>query len=170
MKYNILLIASLLTFSLLSCRQDEKLSKKEKIIEAVLPEEEPIVDTLTGETFYPLKELDLSERDKKAKTRITYAKTEADLGTVKEGEIVKHTFEFKNTGNSPLIVYSAYGSCGCTVPKFSRKPIPPGGKGEINVEFDSNGRSGPNTKTVTVNANTVPAATTLTFTVNVTPK
>lgn len=170
MKYNILLITGFITISLISCRQDEKLSKKEKIIEAVMPEVEPIVDTLTGETFYPLRELDLSEREKSAKTRITYTNTNADLGTVKEGDQVKHTFEFKNTGNSPLIIYSAYGSCGCTVPKFSRKPIPPGGKGQINVEFDSNGRPGPNTKTVTVNANTVPAATTLTFTVNVTPK
>jgi Protein of unknown function (DUF1573) len=154
----------------ISCRQDEKLSKKEKLVESLTNEKEAIVDTATGESFYPMKELDLSERDKKAKTRITYTKTEVDLGTVTEGEKVKHTFEFKNTGNAPLIIYSAYGSCGCTVPKFSREPIAPGAKGEINVEFDSEGRTGANTKTVTVNANTVPAATTLTFTVQVKPK
>jgi hypothetical protein len=156
---------------LIACRQDEKLSKKAKLVEsAIATDGEPVIDSNTGQTLYPLVEIDTSEKDMMAKTRITYTETNVDLGAVEEGTLAKHTFTFKNTGNVPLVVYSAYGSCGCTVPKFSKDPIAPGGTGEINVEFDSQGRPGANTKTVTVNANTVPQATTLTFTVMVNPK
>ncbi|MDH5379626.1 MAG: DUF1573 domain-containing protein, partial [Cyclobacteriaceae bacterium] len=44
-----------------------------------------------------------------------FEKTDHDFGTITDGDIVKHTFTFKNTGDAPLIIQSARGSCGCTV-------------------------------------------------------
>ncbi len=100
-------------------------------------------------------------------TTMTFEHNDFDFGSVKEGEKVKHTYKFKNTGSEPLIISSAKGSCGCTVPKWPSEPIAPGASGVIDVEFDSKGKPGKQTKRVTVNANTVPAQTFLNISGNV---
>lgn len=79
-----------------------------------------------------------------------------DFGTISQGEKVKHMFRFKNIGKSNLIISNATGSCGCTVPIWPREPIAPGDEAEIEVVFDSNGKSGRQHKTVTLVANTMP--------------
>lgn len=89
-------------------------------------------------------------------TAIEFAETTFDFGTVKEGEMVSHTYKFKNTGSEPLIFSDAKGSCGCTVPKWPREPIAPGGTSEIIVEFNSKGKSGKRNQKVTLTANTNP--------------
>lgn len=86
-----------------------------------------------------------------------------EYGTINAGEKVSHSFKFTNTGSEPLVISNCKGSCGCTVPVCPTTPIPPGGKGEIPVEFDSKGKNGPDTKTVTITANTNPATTVLTL-------
>jgi hypothetical protein len=101
---------------------------------------------------------------------IQYEQIEYDFGTVKEGAVVEHVYKFKNSGSVPLIIQSAVASCGCTVPDYSKKPIPPGQSGEIKVRFDSATRPGIQNKTVTVTANTEPAITRLTIKGNVEPK
>lgn len=86
-----------------------------------------------------------------------------DFGTIKEGQVVEHTYSFKNTGEAPLIIQSAQGSCGCTVPDWSKDPIPVGGTGYVKAKFDSKGFSNIQNKTVTVTANTWPKQTVLRF-------
>jgi len=90
-----------------------------------------------------------------------------DFGDISQGESVKKRFEFKNVGNSDLIISNASGSCGCTVPSWPRQPIRPGQKGVIDVEFNSEGKSGRQHKTVTLIANTVPNKKTLALKGNV---
>src|SRR5688572_1679989 len=97
-------------------------------------------------------------------TSIAFEHTDFDFGVVDDGEKVRHTYKFTNTGNEPLVISSAKGSCGCTVPKWPTDPIAPGGTGQIDVEFDSKGKPGKQTKRVTVTANTVPAQTFLNIT------
>lgn len=79
-----------------------------------------------------------------------------DFGQITQGEIVSTSFRFKNVGKSDLIISSAQGSCGCTVPKWPKEPIKPGAEGVIDVTFDSNGKKGMQNKTITLVANTVP--------------
>jgi hypothetical protein len=93
-----------------------------------------------------------------------------DFGTIKEGQVVEHTFSFKNTGEAPLIIQNAQPSCGCTVPEWSKDPIPAGGTGYIKAKFDSNGKPNIQNKTITVTANTWPKQTVLRFKAMVTPK
>lgn len=100
-------------------------------------------------------------------TSITFAETSFDFGEVQDGEKVSHVYEFTNTGNEPLVISNAKGSCGCTVPNWPKNPIPPGEKGEIHVEFNSKGKTGKQTKRVTITANTDPAQTFLTISGNV---
>ncbi len=97
-------------------------------------------------------------------TTIKFDENVYDFGTVPSGEKVKHVFKFTNTGNEPLVIENAKGSCGCTVADWPREPIPPGKGGEITVVFDSKGKSGKVTKRVTITANTDPKNTFLTIT------
>ncbi|MBX7095890.1 MAG: DUF1573 domain-containing protein [Flavobacteriales bacterium] len=80
-----------------------------------------------------------------------------DFGTISKGQVVKYSFEFTNTGKSDLLIQSARGSCGCTVPKsWPKDPVKPGETGTIEVNFDSEHKSGKQDVTVTILANTVP--------------
>lgn len=76
-----------------------------------------------------------------------------DFGKMKRGELVSHTFRIKNTGNKNLIIKNVESSCGCTTPKYDKKPIKPGHSGDIEVKFDSKGRHGKQYKMIHVYAN-----------------
>jgi hypothetical protein len=87
---------------------------------------------------------------------MTFEETNWDFGTIQEGDVVKHTYTFTNTGKSPLIIQNATAQCGCTVPDWTRTPVAPGEKGELRVEFNSKGKAGVQSKSVTITANTQP--------------
>jgi Tfp pilus assembly protein PilX len=84
---------------------------------------------------------------------IAFREYEHNFGKVAEGEKVGYTFTFDNRGTANLIIASVTTSCGCTVPKYNAKPIPPGNNGNIEVVFDTSGRNGMQTKTITVKSN-----------------
>ena len=94
-------------------------------------------------------------------SKIEFEETTFDFGEAQEGDIIKHTFTFKNTGDHPLVVTSARSSCGCTVPQLSREPIPTGKSGTMNVRFNTDTKPGKQNKMVTVTSNTYPADTKL---------
>ena len=86
---------------------------------------------------------------------ITFDRIFHDFGTIKEGEIAKTVFNFTNTGENDLYIVDAIGSCGCTVPKYPKNiAIKPGASGEIEVNFDTNGRPNFQQKMVKITANT----------------
>ncbi len=85
--------------------------------------------------------------------QIVFKEYEHDFGKVKEEEKISYVFTFKNKGSSDLVITSATTSCGCTVPKYDTKPIKPGGDGNLEVVFDTSGRSGMQTKVITVKSN-----------------
>ncbi|MBD1398972.1 DUF1573 domain-containing protein [Pontibacter sp. JH31] len=87
---------------------------------------------------------------------MSFQESEYDFGTIKQGEVVEHTFTFTNTGKTPLVIESASASCGCTAPDWTKAPVAPGEKGEVKVRFDSNGKAGQQSPTVTIRANTEP--------------
>ena len=84
---------------------------------------------------------------------LTFQKPDHDFGKVGAGEKVGCIFSYTNTGDADLVITSASASCGCTVPKYDRKPVSPGGTGTIEVVFDTSGREGMQTKTVVVQSN-----------------
>ncbi len=98
-----------------------------------------------------------------------FNKEEHDFGTIKEGDVVEHTFTFVNAGEGPLIISNATASCGCTVPQWTKNPVAVGDEGEIKVRFNSKGKPGIQSKTVTINANTYPSVNKLRIKANVTP-
>jgi hypothetical protein len=84
---------------------------------------------------------------------LSFKEIEHHFGAVKEGKKVGYVFTFENTGTKNLIITSASATCGCTVPRYNNKPVPPGGKGDLEVIFDTSGRSGIQTKMVSVRSN-----------------
>jgi hypothetical protein len=101
---------------------------------------------------------------------LKFEKDTHDFGTIAEGEKISYAYKFTNTGKAPLIIRSAQGSCGCTVPEYPKDPIAPGGEGVINVTFDSQGKQGHQEKTVTIISNTMPNTYTLYVVGTVEPK
>lgn len=86
--------------------------------------------------------------------KITFTEDKHDFGTVKQGPPVETFFEFTNTGADKLIVTNVQPSCGCTGAIIEdKKEYAPGEKGKVKVTFNTEGRSGHNEKTITVESN-----------------
>jgi hypothetical protein len=89
------------------------------------------------------------------KPTMDFKDTLHDFGQIHEGEQVEYDFPFTNNGKTPLIITSANGSCGCTVPDYPHDPIQPGKTEVLKVKFNSAGKSGHQEKSVTIHANTL---------------
>lgn len=100
--------------------------------------------------FISLMTLGVNAQEKVAK--IEFTTDTVDYGEIEKGSDGVRVFEFKNTGNAPLIISKVSSSCGCTIPKKPEGPIMPGETGEIQVKYDTN-RPGPIRKAITVLSN-----------------
>lgn len=92
----------------------------------------------------------------------TFKQTEIDYGKIDKGGDPLRKFTFTNTGDEPLIISNAQGSCGCTVPTYPKEPIMPGQSASIDVRYDTQ-RVGPFTKSVTLQTNEANATRVLTI-------
>lgn len=160
-------VALLFVFSvsLLACKktEDKKIADLEKYL----------VESGKGKSITHTGAADQAAEDTKPEGPLPmfqFETTDHDFGTINEGDIVEYTYKFKNTGDAPLIIQGAQGSCGCTVPNWSKDPIPPGGDGVVTAKFDSHGKQNVQNKTVTVTSNTWPKQTVLHFKAMVKPK
>lgn len=88
---------------------------------------------------------------------ISFEEDTHDFGKLTAGEKVTYAFKFKNTGKSVLIISNVSTSCGCTVSSYPKKPIQPGEAATVDVSFDSEGKQGFQSKSITVNTNADPA-------------
>jgi len=150
-----ILIFLFLSISLLgSCKSDNNESKDSNSIKTNqldLPVKDGVVDTTKMAI-------------------ITFNELTFDFGKVNEGDVINHTFKFKNTGVKDLFLLYHKATCGCTVPSFSKDPYKPNASGEITVSFDTKGKKLSQNKKVKIFANTFPNMTTLTLKGYVIPK
>ena len=86
---------------------------------------------------------------------IKFEESSHNFGTFNASDpIHKATFVFTNVGNAPLVINQVVASCGCTVPKYDKRPIAPGQKGTIEVVYNGKDRfPGKFKKTITVRTN-----------------
>jgi len=104
-------------------------------------------------------EMSVTPDNVEALASISFEEESFDFGNIVQGEKVEHTFKFTNTGSNDLVIVSAKGSCGCTIPKWPKEPVRPGETADMFVVFNSDGKSGKQHKKVSVIANTEPATT-----------
>ncbi len=76
-----------------------------------------------------------------------------DFGVIKRGPGAKHTFEFTNVGNQPIIVMNVTPSCGCTNVDWSKSPVLPGQKGYVSLELKTDEQHGVFDKEVYIQSN-----------------
>lgn len=95
--------------------------------------------------------------------------THQDLGKLKQGQAIEIVYNFRNSGDKPLVVKTD-AECGCTVAESPEAPIAPGESAKIRGRFDSKGQGiSKHTKGIRFSSNTKHYNNTrLTFSVEVT--
>lgn len=96
---------------------------------------------------------ELDEKALAEAPRVQFDATEYTYGKIKAGEKVTHEFRLTNAGKKPLIIRKVKASCGCTAATPDKSELKPGESTSIKVIFDSTGRSGRDSKSVTVITN-----------------
>ena len=66
---------------------------------------------------------------------MTFESFIVDYGTIEQNSEPLRVIKFVNTGNEPLVIKSARGSCGCTVPTFPKEAIMPGEESQIEIRY-----------------------------------
>ena len=147
---NKILFVTLLIFSVMfSCNDaTKKVNKNDKKLSADLVKNHQSLNNDSKEIIQPIIEI---------------LESEYDFGIIKQGEKATHDYKIKNIGNSDLLITSAKGSCGCTVPEWPKEPIRPGSIAKIKVTFDSKGKIGKQSKRVTLMTNAIPNVKILTI-------
>ena len=131
MKKSLVLLAAVVAFGMLSCKDNAASKVAEENVVAAEQRD------LTMDS-YPVMSFD---------------EEQFDFGEIVQGTHVEHMFKFTNTGDAPLVITNASSSCGCTVPEYTREPVAPGESGELLVKFDGSGR-GTVSKNITLTTNT----------------
>jgi hypothetical protein len=96
-------------------------------------------------------------------TTMAFEHDSYDFGKIKQGDVVKHSFKFTNTGKNPLVLENVKPSCGCTAIDWPKGAIAPGQSSKIDAQFNSAGKSGAQLKYITVVFNGDPKITRITF-------
>jgi len=95
----------------------------------------------------------LSPEQMAAAPVLQFNATEFDFGDIKQGEKKDYTFSLTNNGKSDLIIRNVRSSCGCTAVAPSKKVISAGETAPLKITFDSAGKRGRQSKSVTIITN-----------------
>ncbi len=84
---------------------------------------------------------------------IVFDNTVFDFGKIHQKTTVNHTFHFFNKGKGDLVIDRVTRGCACTIVTLSSKEIPPGKRGTLEVQFNTEYSEGKETKTIYVYSN-----------------
>ena len=115
-------------------------------------------DSIAVKKLYVVADIDqyfpaLSKEDSLKMPRLSFDRSLHNFGLIKQGDIVSTNFIMSNYGKSDLIIYKTKASCGCTVSEPEKTLLKPGEKTNLKVTFNSTGKSGQDSKSVTVYCN-----------------
>ena len=95
----------------------------------------------------------LSDEELRQAPVARFSETSYDFGELKQGDKKEYIFSLTNTGKRELIIRNIRSSCGCTAVVPSKRVIGPGESAPIKVTFDSRGKRGRQSKSITVITN-----------------
>lgn len=120
--------------------------------------------------------------DKDAKLEIPFGQDQFDFGSVMQGAMLEHTFKFKSTGTTDVIIRQAKPTCGCTVgqllvvnaegervPYTIGDPLAPGTEIELTATVDTHNKRNKAQVRINVYANDPVSQHTLTLSADVEP-
>ena len=115
-------------------------------------------DSLNLKKLYVVADIDqyfpkLSKEDSLKLPKLSFDRSLHNFGIIKQGDVVTTNFEMTNNGKSDLKIYKTKASCGCTVSEPEKTLLKPGEKTNLKVTFNSAGKSGQDSKSVTVYCN-----------------
>ncbi|MEY4902647.1 MAG: hypothetical protein RLZZ292_462 [Bacteroidota bacterium] len=145
-------VALFATFAMAQAPTAADATKKTASKKKVKKAKAKVVTTTTSVIAPPAPAAPVVEAPKGKGPMAEFIATEIDYGTITKGGEPLRKFKFKNVGTEPLIIKDAKGSCGCTVPSYSKEPVAPGATSEIEVRYDTQ-RVGPFSKSVTLTTN-----------------
>lgn len=87
-----------------------------------------------------------------AAPKIAFEETVFNFDTIVQNGNAEHVFCFTNEGSAPLLVTSAFSSCGCVVPEWPKEPLAPKASGNIKVKYNTS-KTGHFTKAIIVKSN-----------------
>ncbi len=80
-----------------------------------------------------------AEQERPTGPRFAFESTEYDFGDIQHSlPKVECRFTFTNDGIAPLVITRILTSCSCVKTEYGKRPIPPGGEGEIVVTYEVN--------------------------------
>ena len=133
---------------------EEKTSAVKKKVEATVKEAKK--EAAVKKEATKAKKKKKKKKKKKARSAIKFEELSHGFGKIKQGEVIKHDFKFKNVGKAPLVIKKVDVSCGCTFPSYPFIPIEPGKEGVIGITYDSKNKAGRQKPTITVVTNGSP--------------
>ncbi len=81
----------------------------------------------------------LAAQDTPQGPHMAFESTEYDFGDIPhKSPKVECRFAFTNDGTAPLVITKVLTSCSCVKVDYGKRPIPPGGSGEIVVVYEVN--------------------------------
>lgn len=89
---------------------------------------------------------------KKQESAFEWINTEVNLGEIPKGIPATATYEFINKGEKAVMITNVRTSCGCTSKNYTKEPIKPGEKSQIQATYNA-ARAGAFHKTITVTTN-----------------
>jgi hypothetical protein len=108
-------------------------------------------------------------KNEKKYAELQYIEDFYDFGSIVQGEVVTHTFYFRNAGTDVLIIKDLIPDCGCTKPKVDKNVLKPGEEGSVEVIFNSDGWQGSQYKSVALRTNSPIREKSVTIKANVVP-
>ncbi len=114
-----------------------------------LQPQKALVVSANIEEFFP----PMTAEDSANAPRIKFSETNYNFGKVKQGEVVHKEYQMVNMGHKDLMIRKTKASCGCTASQPTKTTLAPGDSAAIKVDFNTAGKHGKESKTITVISN-----------------
>ncbi|MBK9257533.1 MAG: DUF1573 domain-containing protein [Saprospiraceae bacterium] len=137
MDFRIFLI--FISMALMNCKEKTKEETDDSEIRRII--HNPVTASLPAEDY---------------RTTLKIDESVFNAGKVPQGEIIKHTFYYTNSGKYPYEIIETLSTCGCTVIENNGNTIQPGRIDSVKVTFDTKEFSGLQEKSIYLVGNTKP--------------
>lgn len=122
------------------------------------------ISLITNDSIQPTKFLNLtatifqffppmSAEDSASVQKARVPELSFNYGGIRQGEKRSHDFVIYNDGKKDLLIYKAKSSCGCIHTALSKTIIAPGDSAFVKIDFDSFGKEGKDSRSISVYLN-----------------